>query len=186
LVEPIDENRLTLSKQKRHNLSFSIFFALFEKFRVFSVMNEQYQQTFTTTDGHNNVTYIQFVADPTQSHILYCKEEQNDPPNYSYDDTGEETYLDEDEPAEESVEVLESVVVERKKQIKETLVTKKLQVKGRRKVSKMLHVFTISAIFLQIEENLKAVNVSLPIRLEQSGRSELTQTSLTSTLRVRK
>lgn len=95
-------------------------------------MNEQYQQTFTTTDGHNNVTYIQFVADPTQSHILYaCKEEQADP-NYCYDETGEETYLDEEEPVEDSVEVLESVVVERKKLIKtETLVTKKLQVKGR-------------------------------------------------------
>lgn len=97
-------------------------------------MNEQYQQTFTTTDSHNNVTYIQFV-DPSQSHsILYCKEEINGQAgqNYCFEDAGEESYIEEEEPVEESIEVLESVVVERKKHTKsETLVTKKLQVKGK-------------------------------------------------------
>lgn len=80
------------------------------------MMSDQYQQTFTTTDGQNNVTYIQFV-NPSQSQILYCKEEINDQ-EYCYDDNVEETleesYIEED-PIDDTIEILESVVVERKK-----------------------------------------------------------------------
>lgn len=38
------------------------------------MMSDQYQQTFTTTDGQNNVTYIQFIH-PNSNNVLYCKEE---------------------------------------------------------------------------------------------------------------
>lgn len=80
------------------------------------MMSDQYQQTFTTTDGQNNVTYIQFV-NPSQSQILYCKEELNDQ-EYCYDDNVEETleesYIEEDQ-IDDTIEILESVVVERKK-----------------------------------------------------------------------
>lgn len=81
------------------------------------MMSDQYQQTFTTTDGQNNVTYIQFV-NPAQSQIIYCKEEINE--EYCYDESVEETleesYIEEDPIGEEdTIEVLEEVVVERKK-----------------------------------------------------------------------
>lgn len=102
------------------------------------MMSNQYQQTFTTTDAQNNVTYIQFV-NPSQSQIIYCKEETGNEQEYCYEDNEEEaldeTYLDED-PMQESMEILESVVVEKKKPSSKTgysdhQITKKLvQVTG--------------------------------------------------------
>jgi hypothetical protein len=98
-------------------------------------MSDPYQQTFAATDGQNNVTYIQFI--PNQG-ILYCKdegeemqedylEEQEYEEEETIEETIEETYLEED-PAAETFEVLESVVLERKKKKdpEASLVTKKL------------------------------------------------------------
>lgn len=106
------------------------------------MMSDQYQQVVTTTDAQNNVTYIQFVP---QSQILFCKEENQD--EYCYEETelpeeeasceealDEESYIEEDPIGEVEVEVLESIVVEPKKNQTKTSehhVTKKLvQVKG--------------------------------------------------------
>jgi hypothetical protein len=98
-------------------------------------MSDPYQQTFAATDGQNNVTYIQFI--PNQGNqILYCKEEemqedyleeQEYEEEETVEETIEETYLEED-PATETFEVLESVVLERKKKKdpETSLVTKKL------------------------------------------------------------
>jgi hypothetical protein len=95
------------------------------------MMSDQYQQTFTTTDGQNNVTYIQFIH-PNAN--LYCKEEIQEEylDQQEYDDQDEaieESYIDED-PVEETIEVLESIAVGRKKVKKDpetyTTVTKKL------------------------------------------------------------
>lgn len=105
------------------------------------MMSDQYQQTFTTTDAQNNVTYIQFI--PHSSNVLYCKEEIANEEDYieHYEEdqeegeTIEESYIEED-PMSETIEVLESVVVERKKSKRdpESFVTKKLvqkNVKGK-------------------------------------------------------
>lgn len=86
------------------------------------MMSDQYQQTFTTTDAHNNITYIQFVH-PSHSNVVYCKEETNEGEYYSEDnfqsedhveEALEESYIEED-PIEETIEILESVIVDRKK-----------------------------------------------------------------------
>lgn len=105
-------------------------------------MGDQYQQTFATTDAQNNVTYIQFI-NPNSNNIIYCKQEEIqedylDDQEYQEqeEETIEETYIEED-PMTESFEVLESVVVERKKKKDPeafTTVTKKLvqkNVKGK-------------------------------------------------------
>lgn len=91
-------------------------------------MSDQYQQTFTTTDGQNNVTYIQFIH--PNSNLLYCKEELPEDYIEQYEDEEaiEDSYIQED-PISETIEVLESVVVERKKHSKkdpETFTTVKL------------------------------------------------------------
>lgn len=114
-------------------------------------MEEQHQQTFATTDFVSSVRYIQIIH-PTQGPMgIYCKEEV--PENeYCYEETNEEsldealeeTYIEqEDDPIDNTVEILqteilESVVVERKKPPKATTssdsfhVTKRLvQVKGK-------------------------------------------------------
>lgn len=81
------------------------------------MMSNQFQQTFTTTDAQNNVTYIQFV-NPSQSQIIYCKDGDANEEEYCYDENEEEaldeSYIVED-PIEESMEILESVVIEKKK-----------------------------------------------------------------------
>ena len=98
------------------------------------MMSDQYPQTFTTTDG-TNVTYIQFV-DPSQGQLVYCKEELEDEAEEDYyddnDEIIEESYIEEDH-QEGEIEVLEEVVVDRKKTKSEGHhVTKKLlvQIKG--------------------------------------------------------
>lgn len=101
------------------------------------MMSNQFQQAYTTTDAQNNVTYIQFV-NPSQSQIIYCKDDGANEQEYCYEDNEEEaldeSYIEED-PIEESIEILESVVVEKKKTQSKTgydhQVTKKLvQVTG--------------------------------------------------------
>lgn len=99
-------------------------------------MSDQYQQTFTTTDGQNNVTYIQFIH-PNSNNILYCKEEIQEDylqdesvQDYEGEETIEESYIEED-PISETIEVLESIAVGRKKNKKNdpetfTTITKKL------------------------------------------------------------
>ena len=107
------------------------------------MMSDQYEQVVTTTDAQNNVTYIQFVP---QSQILFCKEEnQEEYEENDYEENEEreedasceealeeESYIEEDTIGE--VEILESIVVEPKKNQTKTSehhVTKKLvQVKG--------------------------------------------------------
>jgi hypothetical protein len=90
-------------------------------------MEDPYQQTFAATDGQNNVTYIQFInPNPTTANIIYeCKEDmQEDYLDQEYEgeetieETIEESYIEE-EPLTETIEVLESVVVDRKRIKKE-------------------------------------------------------------------
>lgn len=88
-------------------------------------MGEPYQQTFTTSD---NITYIQLVH-PTEQ-ILYCKEDQGEI-YMEEDDEMEENYIEEEEEEllTETVEILESVVVEPRKPSTSSdsrLITKKL------------------------------------------------------------
>lgn len=106
-------------------------------------MSDQYQQTFTTTDDHNNVTYIQFIHPSqvskhlrnkilesqsrvlAQQNVLYCKDEVNEGEEEYYteetedpiEETLEDSLIEEDgDPmAGETIEVLEQVFVERKK-----------------------------------------------------------------------
>lgn len=99
-------------------------------------MSGTYQQAFTTTDVQNNITYVHFVHPDTQN-ILYKEEITEDSEYYAEDatmdeETIEESYVD-DDPIGQTVEILESVIVERKKIKRESdsRVTKKLvQVKG--------------------------------------------------------
>lgn len=99
------------------------------------MMSNQFQQAFTTTDGQNNITYVHFVH--PQQNVLFCKDdvEEEEADYYAEEatmdeETIEESYIEED-PVGETVEILESVVVERKKKTSEPRVTKKLvQVKG--------------------------------------------------------
>lgn len=88
-------------------------------------MSAQYQQTFTTPDNHNNVTYIHFIHPsenqiiycnkdeviPTENQVLYCKDDEYYTEHDGVEETIEESYIDED-PMEGTVEILESVVVE--------------------------------------------------------------------------
>lgn len=108
-------------------------------------MEEQHQQTFATTDFVSGVRYIQIIH-PTQGPMgIYCKEEEVPEEQFCYEETNEES-LDDDvleetyehDPIDNTVEILESVVVERKKPPKATTssdsfhVTKRLvQVKGK-------------------------------------------------------
>lgn len=99
------------------------------------MMSDQYQQSFTTTDG-SNITYIQFV-DPNDKNLIYKDEgEEHDEVVYYEDDQEhvEDSYIEED-PNDGDYEILEEVVVESKKnrasQDSSHEVTKRLvQVKG--------------------------------------------------------
>lgn len=97
-------------------------------------MTDQYQLV-STSEGQNNITYIQFLQ-PSQQNILYCKDEADEENDEFYDENQTEEIIEgsyvEDEPIASTVEILESIVVGRKKKNSYTTHVKKLvQVKGK-------------------------------------------------------
>ncbi|CRK98754.1 CLUMA_CG011919, isoform A [Clunio marinus] len=95
-------------------------------------MSNQYQQTFTTTDGQNNVTYVTFVH-PDDNQVLYCKEQLTPDGEEYYNEDIVEEALDESYIEEEPMDILDNIMIKRERSNSEHHeVTRKLvQVSGK-------------------------------------------------------